>query len=150
MTTNNPPSAPLTQSALAERIAKHAHKGQFRRDGKTPYWTHPEAVAEACSKAAYHDYVVAAAWLHDVLEDCPAWDDELLLKRGVCEEVVQAVCILTKDEDAPYGGYIAYVKSNEIARKVKVEDILHNLCSQPKPENVAKYAKAMHFLMTRP
>jgi len=31
---------------IANRISFEAHKDQFRRDGKTPYYKHPHAVAE--------------------------------------------------------------------------------------------------------
>lgn len=34
----------MKQSELAEQIARKAHAGQFRRDGKTPYIKHVESV----------------------------------------------------------------------------------------------------------
>lgn len=52
---------------LASSIARKSHDGQFRRNGTTPYITHPEAVAR--SLEGEHPNVIAAAWLHDTLED---------------------------------------------------------------------------------
>jgi hypothetical protein len=52
---------------LAEQIARKAHVNQFRRDGVTPYITHPEAVVKKLGTES--DDVLAVAWLHDVLED---------------------------------------------------------------------------------
>lgn len=138
----------FTQTEIAERIAKEAHAGQFRRDGVTPYWTHPKAVAEALRDAGEPDMVVATGWLHDVIEDNPEWTQQRLLENGISQQVVNAVALLTKDKGAHYGLYIQYVRSNITARKVKVQDILHNLCSNPKPESVAKYAKALVTLLT--
>ena len=51
---------------LAAQIATDAHRGQFRRDGVTPYISHPEAVAK---RVEGDDLAEAIAWLHDVLED---------------------------------------------------------------------------------
>jgi len=36
----------MTISQIAEKIARKAHDGQFRRDGVTPYVTHPGRVAK--------------------------------------------------------------------------------------------------------
>lgn len=90
--------------------------------------------------------MVAAGWLHDVLEDCPAWQPGRLLDSGVNQVVVEAVYRLTK----PHGDYMDHIRLvavNPIARKVKIQDILHNLQSNPKPENVAKYAHALSVLI---
>lgn len=137
-----------TQSEIAEQIAKQAHEGQFRRDGKTPYWTHPGTVAMNLEKDGHDDETVAAGWLHDVLEDCPAWNVMRLMEHGVSKRVAAAVVDLTKDRQQDYQDYLRQVKANRVAREVKVQDIRHNLCSNPKPENVAKYANALVFLLT--
>lgn len=50
-------------------FAEKAHEGQFRRDKKTPYFTHPVAVAGIVRAAGGTDEEVAAALLHDVVED---------------------------------------------------------------------------------
>lgn len=52
-------------------FAKHAHSGQFRKDGVTPYVYHPLKVATTLFKMdEVTEDIVIAALLHDVLEDC--------------------------------------------------------------------------------
>jgi (p)ppGpp synthase/HD superfamily hydrolase len=54
--------------------ASRAHKGQFRKDQKTPYITHPARVAGLVGIFNGSHMAVIAAWLHDVYEDCsPEW-----------------------------------------------------------------------------
>lgn len=71
-------------SQLALEIATEAHNGQFRSDKKTPYITHPIAVAEAVFKSFnnlgdvnplfYFRYIAKGiAHVHDVVEDCEAY-----------------------------------------------------------------------------
>ena len=142
-----------SQTSIAREIAIEAHAGQFRRDGTTPYHTHPEAVAEALARNGECDNVVAAGWLHDVLEDCPEWDVSRLRMEGINQAVLEAVYRLTKPRGFAgstgdrYMDYIRLVAVNPIARKVKIQDILHNLQSNPKPENVTKYAHALSVLI---
>ena len=54
------------------KFATKKHAGQFRADGVTPYIEHPIKVAELVvkyKKSRNIDQIVAAALLHDVLED---------------------------------------------------------------------------------
>jgi len=54
--------------------ASRAHKGQFRKDLKTPYITHPARVAGLVGTFNGSHVAIIAAWLHDVYEDCsPEW-----------------------------------------------------------------------------
>lgn len=53
----------------ARQFARRAHEGQLRKDG-APYIAHPERVAQLLMRYHYDDEVVAAGWLHDVVEDC--------------------------------------------------------------------------------
>jgi (p)ppGpp synthase/HD superfamily hydrolase len=59
---------------ICSEYAGIAHIGQFRKDGVTPYITHPARVACLVAYFMRHSakwYIyVAAAWLHDVMEDC--------------------------------------------------------------------------------
>lgn len=131
---------------LAKTIARKAHEGQFRRDGKTPYITHPERVAIALMVKGAPPRAVATAWLHDVIEDT-SWTVSDLCDVGLPLEVVQAVRILTKlPGDGDYETYIDLVSRNVISRMVKTEDILDNLSDAPSPAQIARYTWALKRL----
>lgn len=129
---------------LAEQIATRAHAGQFRRDGVTPYIAHPAAVARRLSGEP--DDVIAAAWLHDVLEDTRL-TATALRESGIPEQVVRAVELLTRQRGRSYGSYIEAVRGDEIARKVKIADMLHNLSDSPTERQIAKYSRGLRELL---
>jgi (p)ppGpp synthase/HD superfamily hydrolase len=62
--------------------ASRAHKGQMRKDRRTPYITHPARVAGLVGTFNGSHVAIIAAWLHDVYEDCSSeWilkTDELI------------------------------------------------------------------------
>lgn len=129
----------------ARTVAERAHRGQFRRDGTTPYLSHPAGVAGFLNGESPE--VIAAAWLHDVLEDTKETADTLRAD-GVGEEVIAAVEVLTKRRWIPYQEYLAAVKANPVARKVKVADMVHNLTDSPSERQKTKYARGLLFLAT--
>ncbi|MEL6803383.1 MAG: HD domain-containing protein, partial [Bacteroidota bacterium] len=53
----------------AKAIAERAHATQVRKTDGSPYIKHPEAVAAMLEEYGFSDVVVAAGWVHDVLED---------------------------------------------------------------------------------
>ena len=61
-----PPDVALVERAFA--FSEHAHQGQFRKSGE-PYITHPLAVASILSQWRLDAQGLAAALLHDVMED---------------------------------------------------------------------------------
>jgi (p)ppGpp synthase/HD superfamily hydrolase len=133
-------SAPAkTLSERAEEIARRAHAGQFRRDGITPYITHPAGVA---ARVGEDESRRAVAWLHDVLEDTPETPDSLAA-AGMSAEVIDAVLCLTRLPDHSYENYLLGVLNNPLARAVKIADMLHNLSEQPTPKQIRKYAAAL-------
>lgn len=141
----------LTKKAM--NIAYKAHDGQMDKSG-VPYIFHPVHVAEQCDS----EYTCTAALLHDVIEDCEGYSFELLEKEGIPLEVVDALKLLTHDKCVPYMEYIENIASNEIAMKVKINDLKHNLddtrLSEVKNDNVKEklikkrelYKKALHYL----
>lgn len=143
---------------LAQTIARGAHAGQFRRDGTTPYITHIEQVVERVAQRLLTEQgsfvasssagsrTQAAAWLHDVIEDSDYTANDLR-DIGIPFDVVQAVQLLTKREDQPYDAYIAAIKSNTIARRVKIADMLSNLADGPTNKQIVKYSKALLILL---
>ena len=138
----NDVSLDLVSKAYA--IAEAAHAGQFRRDGKTPYIKHPMAVAERVVRYG-RDYV-CVAYLHDVLEDTSVGYDDLE-NAGIPENILKAVEILTKSEVQSYDEYLYFVKQNELARRVKIADMLSNLSDNPSNNQIKKYAKGLLFLV---
>lgn len=68
---------PVMRMAVIKTAADHAsqaHKGQVRKDRKTPYITHPARVAALVGLFNSTHVAVISAWLHDVYEDCtPEW-----------------------------------------------------------------------------
>jgi (p)ppGpp synthase/HD superfamily hydrolase len=54
--------------------AARAHRGQVRKDRKTPYIIHPARVAALVGMSGGTHVAIIAAWLHDIYEDCtPEW-----------------------------------------------------------------------------
>lgn len=77
-------------------FATKKHEGQFRADGVTPYIQHPIKVAEIIKvykKSKNIDAIIAAALLHDTLEDTYTSYKELKVEFG--EMVASMVLELT-------------------------------------------------------
>jgi guanosine-3',5'-bis(diphosphate) 3'-pyrophosphohydrolase len=87
--------SPLVNAALGK--ARAAHEGQVRNgSGGMPYIEHPIAVAARLEEHGYGDEVLAAALLHDVVEDSGTTLEEL--REGFGNEVAGLVGALTDDE----------------------------------------------------
>jgi (p)ppGpp synthase/HD superfamily hydrolase len=107
--------------ARAEAIARAAHDGQVDKAGR-PYAEHPARVAARC---APDEEAMAAAWLHDVLEDTDVSAAQLLA-HGIPEVVIAAVEALTRAENEQGDDYYARVAANPLALKVKRADLADN------------------------
>src|SRR4051812_46252666 len=85
----------------AASVAARFHQGQVRKDGKTPYIAHPFRVAMTVRDVFGVDdpVALAAALLHDVIEDTTADYDDLEEQFGA--EVADVVAALTKDMRRP-------------------------------------------------
>lgn len=68
----------------AAKFANKWHEGQFRKYSGAPYITHPARVAARVSYqlSFINEEVVAAAWLHDVLEDCDVSETKMRMLFG--------------------------------------------------------------------
>jgi (p)ppGpp synthase/HD superfamily hydrolase len=87
--------SPLVRAALEK--ARSAHAGQVRNgSGGMPYVEHPIAVASRLDEHGYGEEVLAAALLHDVVEDSGTTLDEIREEFG--ENVAGMVGALTDDE----------------------------------------------------
>ncbi len=90
----------LIRSAL--ELAERAHAGQIRNgSGGMAYIHHPVAVAELLAEHGYDEETVAAALLHDVVEDSETSVAEIAAHFG--QRVARLVEALTDDESVePY------------------------------------------------
>ena len=109
----------LTNKAI--RIAYRAHQGALDTSG-IPYILHPVHLAEQMTD----EYTTIAALLHDVVEDTYVTMDDLRAE-GFPEEVLEAVGLLTHRDGVPYLEYVAAIKTNPIAKAVKLADLRHNM-----------------------
>ena len=128
------PDTSLT--VIAESIARRAHRGQLDKSG-ADYITHPARVAAKVYEQGGTDAAVAAAWLHDVIEDCEVTASDLLA-AGITQEVVRTVDSVTKRQDESVEDYCARVRSDPIGLLVKHADLADNTS----PERTALLAEA--------
>ena len=84
----------------AYAIAKKAHEGQLRRSGE-PYITHPLAVAEILVDLGIGPTTIAAALLHDTVEDTDYTLDDV--RRDFGAEVALLVDGVTKLDKIKFG-----------------------------------------------
>jgi (p)ppGpp synthase/HD superfamily hydrolase len=118
---------PLYEKAVS--IALAAHTGQVRKTDQTPYIIHPLTVAHLVSLYTKDEEVIAAAVLHDVLEDSPMTTEQLRIEVG--DRVVAIVEAVTEDKTLPWEERkAAYVKqvcaAGEPVWLVSVADKVHN------------------------
>lgn len=125
--------ANLQQTLIALAVARRMHEGQHRKDG-TPYFLHPLKVCSTLyNYGVKDDSVLAAALLHDVIEDCqdklPLGGKELISEYGVSQEVYDIVQLVTKEsglDDYELSLYFDKIRKNPKALLVKLGDRLHN------------------------
>lgn len=138
----------LTAKAMC--LAYDAHHGQTDKAG-IPYIFHPIHLAESMDD----ELSCCVALLHDVVEDT---DISLeILAKAFPSEVIDALQLLTHQEDVDYFDYVRAIRNNPIAVKVKRADLLHNSdqgrCSgagippEIQEARKQKYQKALEILM---
>jgi GTP pyrophosphokinase len=82
----------------AYAFAEECHRGQERRTGE-PYITHPVAVTYLVAQLELDHHALAAAFLHDVQEDCGIPNDQIAKEFGA--DVARIVDGLTKLDKLP-------------------------------------------------
>lgn len=145
----NHPRADMAIIERAYRIAEKAHQGQTRRSGE-PYITHPVAVAEILAELGLGPKTIAAALLHDTVEDTGYPLESLRQEFG--EEVAMLVDGVTKLDRVKYGenAQAETVRKMIVAMSkdirvlvVKLADRLHNARTWGfvSPESAARKAQ---------
>lgn len=113
---------------LAAAFAEHHHDGQLRRGSSEPYFNHVKRVAEAVAKMDGSVEAIAAAYLHDVVEDTDVTFDDLRA-AGFPERTVDLVWWLTKhNPEETYESYIYRLlhSGNREALLIKLADLNDN------------------------
>lgn len=132
----------------ARAFATIAHSGQMRKDGKSPYIVHPERVVKALQEVGVTDQeVLAAAYLHDVLEDTSE-----VIEGKFPERVIRIVKDLTKPPNTKdKNAYIeAFAEKSFEVVLIKLADRYDNLLDGSKnlkPEWVKNYLKGAEALL---
>src|SRR6187401_1177891 len=94
------PKGDLSIIERAYRVADEAHTGQTRQSGE-PYITHPLAVAQILADLGLGPKSIAAALLHDTVEDTDYSLEQLTADFG--DEVAMLVDGVTKLDKVKYG-----------------------------------------------
>ncbi len=94
------PKGDLSIIERAYAVADEAHTGQKRQSGE-PYITHPLAVAQILADLGLGPKAIAAALLHDTVEDTGRTLDEISAQFG--DEVAMLVDGVTKLDKVKYG-----------------------------------------------
>ena len=136
---------PMTKIAL--KLCFEAHKDQIDKSGM-PYVFHPFHLAEQMAD----ENTTIVALLHDVIEDTEYTLDDLR-KFGFAEDVLSAISLMTHADDVTYMEYVAKIKTNPIAKAVKLADLKHNSdlsrldrITQKDEERAKKYKQAIELL----
>lgn len=116
----------------AVSFAAAAHRGQTRKDGVTPYFAHPVRVTHVIATVfgVSDPHVLAAAVLHDTIEDTTVDRDDLISEFGA--RVAGYVAALSKDKRLPEPerekAYMqALVEAPVEVRLCKLADVYDNL-----------------------
>ncbi|MAT40348.1 MAG: hypothetical protein CL946_12170 [Ectothiorhodospiraceae bacterium] len=106
----------------ALRIALGVHSGQRDRYER-PYILHPLTVALHGDT----DDEIITGLLHDVIEDSEEWTTERFRVEGFPRRITEAVDCLSKREGEVWDDYIDRVVTDELAMRVKLNDLRHNM-----------------------
>lgn len=107
-----------TKKAL--KLCFEAHKDQVDKSG-LPYVFHPFHLAEQMKD----EDTTIIALLHDVAEDT-SYTFKELADMGFKPEIIETLKLLTHEDGVPYMEYVQNLKSNPLAKTVKLADLRHN------------------------
>lgn len=131
----------------AMKVCFDAHKQQIDKSGM-PYVFHPFHLAEQMKD----ETTTVVALLHDVIEDTDYTFNDLIA-MGFDGAIIDAIELMTHEEGVPYMDYVEKIKSNPIAREVKLADLRHNsdlsrldAPTEKDKMRVEKYRKAIVLL----
>lgn len=118
------------QMLQAIHVANVLHAGQKRKGGDD-YISHPVSVAYelVCLKLDDED-LLAAALLHDVIEDCKVNENDLIYTYGIKPKIASLVGILSKQSglnQMQTNIYYEDISKNILVTLIKIPDRCHNI-----------------------
>ncbi|MFD5429695.1 HD domain-containing protein [Streptomyces sp. NPDC127084] len=125
-----------------ESIARAAHAAQRDKAGR-PYTEHLQAVADGVRARGGTDEQIAAAWLHDAIED-HALSRDWLAAAALPGSVKEMVLALTKRAGEPLADYTRRILTTPGALLVKEADLAHNA----DPARLAVLDEATRYRLT--
>ena len=144
----------MTYLSLAEveAIAREAHAAQTDKAGR-PYTEHLRAVADGVRARGGSEGQIAAAWLHDAVED-GALSREWLAAAALPQQVKDMVLAVTKVPGEDTRTYTRRIVATPGALLVKESDLAHNadpgrlavLDERTRIRLTAKYAEVRRLL----
>lgn len=147
----------MTIVEQAKEFAMSAHNAaqQVRKYTNEPYWVHPAEVAAIVASVPHTDSMLAAAWLHDTVEDTAVTIEDVTREFG--KEVANLVAWLT-DVSQPHDGNRAHRKQLDrvhIAQApaevhtIKLADLISNTKSivEHDPEFAKVYLEEKRLLL---
>lgn len=133
-------------------VAVAAHGRATRADGKTPYVMHPLSVANRVSAYTKDDNVIAAAILHDVVEDTNMTIKTIRhIFNDTVADLVEELTIPKRVKRKKK--YVLAKKFSPMARLIKLNDALDNLIDLDTAnwpdEKKAEYRKYLDALIKK-
>lgn len=118
----------------ADEFAEKAHSsiGHVRKYCGSPYIIHPRAVAAIVKKHGGDDNMIAAALLHDTIEDTPVCKEDLIKEFGEdIADLVDDLSDISKPEDGNRATRKAIDREHTAmasarAQSIKCADLVHN------------------------
>ena len=129
----------------AEQFAVQAHGPQKRKYTGDPYIVHPIEVSQIVKTVPHTNAMIAAAILHDVIEDTEATYDDVAVNFGtVVADLVDELTDVSKPEDGNRAVRKALdrahlAKASAAAQTIKLADIISN--TKDIKANDPKFAK---------
>jgi len=145
----------IVERAKEFAMAAHNSAQQVRKYTNEPYWVHPAEVAAIVATVPHTDEMLAAAWLHDTVEDTAITNQDIAREFG--EEVAKLVGWLT-DVSQPGDGNRSHRKQldrEHIANApaevhtIKLADLISNTKSivEHDPEFAKVYLEEKRLLL---
>lgn len=122
----------MEEKARVFAEAAHAGINQRRKYTGEPYINHPAAVVDLVRGVPHTPEMLAAAWLHDVVEDTPVGLETIIIEFG--SEVALLVNHLTDISRSSHGNRAARkaidrahtAKASPAAKTIKLADLIDN------------------------